>query len=145
MRLQKAYDAFKDRADFVWVYIREAHPSDGFRPARHVSIEQPGTFGRREEVAASCASHFKLTIPVLVDDMEDSVAKAYNAFPDRLFILSANGTIAYRGDRGPRGFKVDEMHAALAKLLADTPKDKDDLSQRSRDQGRLRRGPNLKR
>jgi len=56
-------------------------------------------------------------MPVLVDDMQDSVAKAYNAMPDRLFIVKADGTIGYRGNRGPRGFDVDEMEKALVKLL----------------------------
>jgi len=54
---------------------------------------------------------------VLVDDMDDTVAKAYNAMPDRLFIVKADGTIGYCGGRGPRGFNVDEMEKALAKLL----------------------------
>lgn len=117
MRLQKVYDQYKLRADFFWIYVREAHASDGLRPARHVSIAQPKTFTRREEVAASCSSALKLSIPLLVDDMEDTVSKAYNAHPDRLFILGANGKIAYRGDRGPRGFKVDEMEKALGGIV----------------------------
>jgi hypothetical protein len=75
-------------------------------------------------VAITCAAHVKLTIPVLVDDMEDSVAKAYNALPDRLFILSADGRIAYRGQRGPRGFNVAELEKALAELVTDIPKAK---------------------
>ena len=52
--------------------------------------------------------------------MKDTVAKAFSAMPDRLFILDAGGKIAYRGDRGPRGFKVDEMEQALVKLLAES-------------------------
>lgn len=50
--------------------------------------------------------------------MEDSVARAFSGHPDRLFILSPAGTIAYRGEQGPRGFDVTEMEAALEKLLA---------------------------
>jgi len=56
-------------------------------------------------------------MPVCVDDMSDTVAKAYNAHPDRLFILKADGTIGYRGDRGPRGFDVDGMEKALNAIL----------------------------
>lgn len=103
MRLQKVYDRYKDRADFYWIYIREAHASDGPRPANHVRIEQPTTLERRQEVATSCAAHLNLTIPVLVDDMKDTVSKAYDAWPDRLFILGADGKVAYRGGHGPRG------------------------------------------
>ena len=51
--------------------------------------------------------------------MQDTVAKAFNAMPDRIFVLDGQGKVAYRGARGPRGFKVDEMVQALAKLLAD--------------------------
>lgn len=56
-------------------------------------------------------------MPVLVDDMQDTVARAYNAMPDRLFVLRADGTVGYRGARGPRGFDVDEMAKALRAIL----------------------------
>jgi len=96
--------------------VREAHATDSARPAKHVEIEQPKTFERRLEVARKCSAAVSLEIPQLVDDMQDTVGKAYNALPDRLFILGADGKIAYRGDRGPRGFKVEEMAQALRKL-----------------------------
>lgn len=60
-----------------------------------------------------------LKIPLLVDDMDNTVANAYKAWPDRLFILAADGTVAYAGARGPRGFDVAEMEAALKALLDD--------------------------
>jgi len=57
-------------------------------------------------------------MPFLVDDMDDTASRAYSAWPDRLFILSAGGTIAYRGRPGPGGFDVGEMEKALQALLA---------------------------
>jgi len=45
------------------------------------------------------------------------VAQTFNAMPDRLYILKSDGTIGYRGDRGPRGFDVAEMEANLKRLL----------------------------
>ena len=83
-----------------------------------MKLAQPKTFDKREEIAGSCISDLKLTMPVLVDDMQDTVASAYNAMPDRLFVVGADGRIAYRGARGPRGFDVAEMEAALGTLLA---------------------------
>lgn len=100
------------------MYIREAHPSDGWRPAKHIDIEDPKTLGERDRVAGGCAEALKLKMPCVVDDMQDTFAKAYNAKPDRLFILGADAKIAYRGERGPRGFDVDGMEAALKKILA---------------------------
>lgn len=87
------------------------------RPARHVEIAQPRTFSERQKVGSACSSKLSLTIPMLVDDMDDSVARAYNALPDRLFLIDADAKIAYRGDRGPRGFKVDELEKALESML----------------------------
>lgn len=55
--------------------------------------------------------------------MQDSVAKAYAAWPDRLYVLSADGTVAYGSAPGPRGFKVDEMVAALEKTLTADDRD----------------------
>jgi hypothetical protein len=115
--LQEVYEKYRDRADFYWIYVREAHPSDGERPAKHVRIAQPKTFGERAAVATTCSGELKVSVPLLVDDLNDTVAKAYDALPDRLFILRADAKIAYRGAPGPRGFNVDEMEKALAKLL----------------------------
>ena len=78
---------------------------------------QPDSFEDRTKVAGQCAAALSLSIPVYVDDMKNTVATAYNAMPDRLFIVGTDGKIAYRGDRGPRGFKPDDMAKALEKLL----------------------------
>ena len=117
MRLQEAYDKYHARADFYWIYIREAHPTDSSRPARHVRIEQPKTYERRSEVATMCSGDLKLTIPVLVDGMDAQAARSYAAFPDRLYILGPDNRIAVQGGRGPREFSVSEMTAALENLL----------------------------
>ena len=118
MRLQKLYEAHGKQAHFYWVYIREAHPTDSARPARHIQIEQPKTFLRRQEVAITCSVDLNLTFPMLVDDLNDSVSRAFDAMPDRLYIIGQDGRIAYKGGRGPRDFNVAEMQSALEKLLA---------------------------
>jgi hypothetical protein len=75
------------------------------------------TIEDREKAATTCVAALDLKIPVLLDDMKDSVATAFHGHPDRLFILSPDGTIAYRGEKGPRGFNVTEMKTALVKIL----------------------------
>lgn len=102
--------------------MREAHAKGSFRPAKHVEIEQPKTYQRRLEVAQECGAAVSLKIPQLVDDMQDTVGKAFNALPDRLFIVGEDGKIAYQGERGPRGFKVAELAEALRKLVAADPR-----------------------
>ena len=118
------YKAWKGKADFYIVYIREAHPQGSRRPNQKVKIEQPKTADRRGDVAGKCVAYLKLSMPVLVDDMQDTVARAFHAMPDRLYILKADGTIGYRGGRGPRGFDVAEMEAHLKEICAAAAKEK---------------------
>ena len=120
MRLEETYRELRDKADFYLIYIKEAHPTDGRRPSREVQIPQHKSLEERTKAATTCASTLNLTMPLLVDDMKNTVGDAFSGHPDRLFVLAPDGTIAYRGDPGPRGFSVPEMRAALEKAL---PKD----------------------
>lgn len=117
MSLEKTYQDYKDRVDFYLIYLKEAHASDSRRPNKNIIISQHTTLEERKKAASSCVADLKLSMPLLIDDMKNTVGDAFTGHPDRLFILSPDGTIAYRGDRGPFGFKVDEMKAALEKLL----------------------------
>ncbi|MBN83039.1 MAG: deiodinase [Planctomycetaceae bacterium] len=110
------YETYGKQADFYWVYIREAHPTDSARPARHVEIEQPKTYLRRQEVAITCSVNLNLTIPMLVDDLNDTISRTFDAMPDRLYIIR-DGKIAYKGGHGPRGFDVAELESALVRML----------------------------
>jgi hypothetical protein len=42
--------------------------------------------------------------------------------PDRLYIIDAAGRVAYKGGRGPFGFKPGEMEQALLMLQLDEPR-----------------------
>ena len=57
----------------------------------------------------------KITIPVLIDKGDDAVNKAYGGWPERLYVIGADGKVAYKGVRGPRGFKVAEVEDWLEK------------------------------
>ncbi len=97
------------------MYIREAHPKDGRRPVEYAPND-PKTLEERETVANDCIKSMKLTIPFLIDGMEDTANKAYSGWPDRIYILGTDGKIAFKGDRGPKGFKPDEAKAKLKAL-----------------------------
>ena len=53
-------------------------------------------------------------------------AHAYSGMPARLYVIDAQGKVAYKSGRGPFGFKVGEMEQALvmALLEAEEPKPK---------------------
>ena len=52
-------------------------------------------------------------MPTMLDKIDDRTANAYAAFPDRIYVVGADGSIAYKGRPGPAGFDVPEARAAL--------------------------------
>lgn len=115
------YAKYKEEADFLVVYIREAHPEDGWQVRANerdgVIIKSHKSEEERIEAASACAVGLKLSMPILIDDMNDTVEKAYQGWPDRIYIVGKDGKIAYKGARGPAGFKPKEAEEALKKLL----------------------------
>ena len=104
------------------VYVREAHPTDGWRtPANDragVSVAQPTTDAERRDVAGKCCAALKMTIPLVVDHVDDRVGHAYSGMPDRLYLIDRDGKVAYKGGRGPFGFKPGELEQQMAMMLA---------------------------
>ena len=78
---------------------------------------QPKTFGDRVAVADACALRLELSIPTLIDDMENSTDRKYFALPDRLYLVGRDGRIAYRGAPGPWGFVASELEKAIEGYL----------------------------
>ena len=115
------YKQYRDKADFRIVYVREAHPVDGWQVKANdrdgIEVEAPETLEEREKIAARCTAKLKLTIPVVIDGMDDAVEKVYAGWPDRIYIVGKDGKIAYKGKPGPRGFNPKEAEAALKKLV----------------------------
>ena len=85
---------------------------------RGPAIKDPTSLLERGNAAASCAKALRFTMPMVLDEMDDRIAKAYGGWPDRLYIVDRFGRIAYRGGPGPGGFLPDQMEEALKELLA---------------------------
>lgn len=117
------YARFKDRVDFYAVYIREAHPSDGWSMESNervgIKVAQPKSSGERTQAASLCCSALDMAIPLLVDTMDDAVGQAFSGFPDRLYLIDRSGRVAYKGGRGPFGYKPRELEQTLAMMLID--------------------------
>lgn len=68
-------------------------------------------------MAKACTAKLQITMPLVVDTIDDRVGHAYSAMPDRLYVIDRAGKVAYRGGRGPFGFRPAEMEQALLTLL----------------------------
>ena len=120
--LSALYRRYRDAVAFFVVYIREAHPEDGWVLTSNrddgILVTDPRTAAERGEVAVACSVRFELELPVLIDDVEAEVGRRYGGWPDRLYLIGTDGKISYQGGEGPFGFKVEELEAAIEQELA---------------------------
>ncbi len=111
---------YGDEVSFFVVYIQEAHTTDGWQMPENeregVVYEQPVTAEERQAVAVACALRLEISIPTLIDEMSNAVDRAYAALPDRMYLIDAEGWVAYRSGPGPMGFKPEELEAAITAL-----------------------------
>jgi Iodothyronine deiodinase len=115
------YRRYRERASAAFVYIAEAHATDGWQlqanvdeevlVANHVTIED------RFAAARAVVEQLGLTMPVLVDRMDDEVSNAFAAWPERIYVVDRTGRLAYVGGPGPFEFDPDAASAALEALL----------------------------
>src|SRR5262245_26987230 len=84
-----------------------------------VVVKQPKTKAERVKVANHCCTALQMSMPVLVDEMDDRVGHAYSGMPDRLYVIDRDGKVTYKGGRGPFGFKPGEMEQSLVLTLLD--------------------------
>jgi len=84
-----------------------------------VLFRQHQSLDERVEVGQACMLKMALEIPALVDEMDDAVAKAYAAMPERLYLIGSDGNVAYKGGVGPMFFRPDEWEQQIEAYLAD--------------------------
>ncbi len=120
--LHEMWERYRDRVDFLVVYIREAHPEEGWviqmNRDQDIAIHDPTTDAERSAVAATCAIRLQIRMPVVVDVVDDEIARAYGALPDRLYLVGRGGRVAFRGEPGPFDFKPETLEAAIETELA---------------------------
>lgn len=119
--LNTLYRAYRDRAAFHVVYIEEAHPIDAWQDEDNlkddVLIASTKTAEDRDRVANVCVVKLGIEMPALIDEPDNRVERAYTAWPDRLYVIARDGTVAYKSAAGPFGFKPAEVEATLKRIL----------------------------
>ena len=85
------------RAEFLYIYTREAHPVGGWEVERNrkleIAIEQPQTEEARLALAKRSRDELKIGIPIAPDTMDDAVAKAYGLVPNGAVVIGRDGKV----------------------------------------------------
>jgi len=108
----------------VNVYIREAHPSDGweldFNKSTGVCYTQTHTLEDRLAVARRFADAIEgdaKHIPIVVDDpVTNAVDMAYEAPPERMVIV-LNGRVVFKTGAGPFQYSTTRLEQFLTEQL----------------------------
>jgi len=117
---------------FVSIYIREAHPVDGWwfgkgpmailmklaRMRAATDVYDPKTIEERRSVAGECEDALQYGIRTYVDEMDDVVNKAYAAWPTRLYLIGIDGRVVYHGGLGPFDFHPANLKTAIEQYLS---------------------------
>lgn len=101
-----------DIADFLLVYIEEAHPSDGW-VSTDASYQIPTHQCLQDRLRA--AQLMLRGVPgcrVVADTMSNASNAAYGAYFERLYVI-LDGKVVYQGGRGPEGYKIGELRSWL--------------------------------
>ena len=113
---------YAGRADFLTVYIKEAHPEDEWQMESNVEEDvcypQPKTTEQRLAIANDFVKRFRYPVPLLVDPIDNPANQAYAGWPERFYVIDEQGKIVYKGEPGPFGFHPEEVEAWLEKRFA---------------------------
>ncbi len=113
---------YGDRAHFLCVYIKEAHPTDGSQSPSNIDDDvlftQPTTDDERAEVAAACMLRYNFSFPMVLDNMTNEAESKYFAMPERLYVLDSAGVVTWQCGIGPHLFDPAGFEAAIEARLA---------------------------
>jgi len=86
-----------NKADFLIVYTKEAHPKGGHQIERNkqddVEVEAPADDADRRALAKKAKESLHLTLPIAIDSMDDATGKAYNAIPNGAVVVGKDGQV----------------------------------------------------
>ena len=103
----------------------EAHPIDAWtdddNEKAKIVVASARSEAERCATAETCVTKLSIQIPPLIDDIHNSTEIAYTGWPDRLYVIDAQGRVAYKSKPGPYGFKPDEVAETLKPLLLASP------------------------
>ena len=87
--INELYEEFgNDDIEFLFVYVREAHPGERIRGHRSLAEKMRAARLFRDEE--------KIRMPIVVDDVRGSIHRKYSRLPNPAFLIDKSGRVAFR-------------------------------------------------
>ena len=108
---------YKDKVEFLLIYIREAHPAEGMPDEANkrdkILLPDASDVVEKEGHASMCVRRLDIKFTTLIDEMDNKVELEYSAWPDRLYLIGKDGRVAWKGRPGSVGFVPAELAVAI--------------------------------
>lgn len=117
--IDAVYAEFSDRAEFLFIYIREAHPDsvlsvvNSEQQERLLKIGQARSLAERIDTATVCQRTMKLKIPIAIDSMENKTSRDYAGWPNRCVVVGTDGQVLYKAKVGPGSTNAQQLRKWL--------------------------------
>lgn len=119
--LNRLYDRYHTRVQFVLVYIDEAHADGSWQSTVNeregIALKKAATTGEKQQYATSCARKLKIDYPMAVDGMDRKVETAYKAWPSAVYLIGRDGRIAWSSRLGELDFHPADMQSAIGRIM----------------------------
>jgi len=87
--LNELYRRYRDQGfEFLTIYVREPHPGENY--GTHKTWEQ------KLQAAKDCRQQDGIQNPLIVDDLDGTMHRAYGSMPNMIYIVDKNGKVAYK-------------------------------------------------
>lgn len=117
--VNRLHERYRDRARFVLAYIREAHPEgEAWQSTVNrrdgISLPEARSMPERAEHAARCRRALEIPFEAALDGLDGKAEAAFSAFPSRVFVIDARGTVTFASALDVESFRPEALEAALA-------------------------------
>ena len=131
---EAVYAKYRDVINFIMIDTIEAYPVGSACPYNGeqttvessytvagesgMPIQQPKTYGERVKQAIGFKTTLSITIPMLVDEMDNAVWCTYGPASNIAYLIDTDGTIVIKQPY----YAPEEMETAIVKYLQDNSK-----------------------
>ncbi|HEY2015067.1 MAG TPA: tetratricopeptide repeat protein, partial [Bryobacteraceae bacterium] len=124
--LKNLAERYRGQVDFRLVYIREAHAEGGpeaqwqstINQKEGISLSPARTLAEKQDHANLCLRKLDLPFSAVIDGLDGAAEKAYHAWPSRVYLVGADGRVAYNSRLGELDFRPAELDRAIREILA---------------------------
>jgi hypothetical protein len=117
-RMKQLIARYDAAIQFIFVYVLEAHPTDGWNTQSNMNANimytQPVNKDERAKVANDWRDAYGFESPIVLDWSDDRINQDYAGGPERLYVLDAEGMVTFKSEQGPyHDSHLDDWAAAL--------------------------------